>query len=257
MSKYLIIILLIVGCSREKKIITNNISIVDFSSHARSEDGFEGFDINNEVRIAFYKDYILYRTSLTSTVDTNRNNEAHIYLNEPVGKKVHSYFVIKNGDQKGIVYGSTIRNRIIDVNIFLRDHGLNFDGSSFFKMQLNREPDTIIRDLKSKEIVMDKYAVKNKQHGQPDFVYRYYNKDLSGLQCSFNKPLDKKMNSKMWKISLIFVKSHNSGAKDALRSQNEAYWKFDKTSLSKSEIKELMGIFNIFIKERSKIDLRN
>jgi len=250
MKNSLLMLIFVVGCFREP-----NLSAIDYTTFSVWDNGKAPINLKNHIRVAYYKDYMLYRTTtiVSSTKGSSSNTE--IYLNDTTGTKVYSYYVLRNSARKGLTFSTLYKKKIFDRAEFLNASGLNFKDSPFFNLELGI-PDRVEINPNTGEIELEKYLNKNKGSEEPDSLYRYYDHDLASLNFSFNPTLDKKQKSKLWKISLIYSGMPKPPSGGAEKPRTEAYWKFEKSTLTQSESDTLMKVFNKFIVEEKLWDLR-
>jgi hypothetical protein len=232
-----------ISCVKQKP--PEEISMIYFVSSGFSLESGKILEIKNNIGIAFYHDYILYKTTLI-TIKSKGND---IYLDDTTGTKSYRYFILKKGEKKGLVLSASNKWQPFNYANFLESNGLNFDKYDFFKLDLGK-PNEVVVNPKTKEIIIEKFENKLKGESEPDSLYRYYNSDLVNIDFSFNPEFDTKAHSKLYKIGVLYY----SNSKSAQRSPNgkkiETFWKIEKPVYNESV--SLLKLFNQFILERKK-----
>jgi len=238
----LILFLLLSACSLTENSIDAKLSVVDYTSyHFTKEKAF--FEMKQEVRIAYYKNYTLYRTMTLYDADRVGESNYDISVDEKTTTKIYSYYVIKNGSTEGKIYTTLpIKKKTFQVEKFLSEENLKFN-TPFFNLKLGK-PTFIERDGKTNEVKIEKYAFKLDNEGN-DSLYRYYDKSLVNIKFCLSSELDKKLESKLWKVGIIY----NRISKENQKVRREAYWKIEKAKLTPMDEKSLIDNFNRFISE--------
>jgi hypothetical protein len=252
--RFLILPLFLFGCGQRETQDDTKLSALDYKSYGFSDEWKEPIVLANEIRIASYKNYLMYRT--ITIVDTNMStaDDTKIYLNDNSGTKVYSYYVFRKGNQNGLLFSSIRKTKPIELNNLLKHEGLDFENYTLFTLDMGK-PDIVVRNPETKEIEIEKFANKVVGKQEHDSLYRYYSKELASIDFSFNKAFDKQKGSKLWKTSLIYNTKANKDVKDPENPRREAYWKVEQVSLSPGDTDSLMKMFNRYIEEEKKWNL--
>lgn len=158
-------------------------------------------------------------------------------------------FVFRKTDKFGLSYTfdnfKNEKGKIFKVDSLLQDLTLREQDLK----SLSTDFGEIIETVENDGARVEKILVKKLSPQDPDSIFRYYNKDLEGIDFTFSKDLDKKNNSKLYKTLFIF-NPINKGllSNDGIPSRQiyyEMYKIIDKPQIYKD-------IFIKFIKDLAK-----
>lgn len=244
MSKILMLFFLST-CAQTVNPADIKLSVLDYTSyHFTKEKMF--YEMKQEIRIAYYGNYTLYRTTTFYDADTVKKMDYDMSVDVKTANKIYSYYVIKNGFKEGKIYTILpIKKKTFELEKFLEEEGLKFS-SSFFNLDLGK-PALTERDSKTNEVKIEKYAFRFDNEGN-DSLYRYYDKNLAHINFSFSSELDKKAGSKLWQIGIVY----NRTSKQNQKVRREAYWRIEKAKLNSGDEKSLTDTFKKFISEELK-----
>lgn len=238
-----------IDCSGSYQSSTEKIDMIDFSSYGFSFETGKIFEVKNKIGIAYYKGYILFKTTVITSKVQDTSMNTNIYLNDTTGTKSNMYFFFKEGEKDGLMLNLNNKWNPIKYDNFLNANGLDFGNYEFFKLELGK-PDQVQINPKTKEIEIEKFANKLKGEGEPDSLYRYYNKNLSKVNFSFNPKFDKRAKSKLYKIGLIHYSTPKSKGKSPDGKRRESFWKIEKSNSNDSVV--YLGLFKRFLLERNR-----
>jgi len=231
------------------------ITAINYCSYGFSIESGGLFEMKNNLQIAYYKDYVLYKvttTNITDVIDHNISKDTlntDINLSDTTGTKSFKYYVLKKGEPQGLVFDEHNKVKVFNCDSLIRNQGLNFKEYNFFSLDLGT-PDVTIRNKKTNEIDVEKFANKIKGEDEPDSLYRYYNKSLENIDFSFSPQLDMKAKSKLCKIALVYNGNTNNMVKQKNHSRRESFWKIERINPSK----EFLVFFEKFIFEHKKLN---
>lgn len=219
-NKLLFLITLLTTCGSAKQ-STDDIRAISFSSYGFSYEKDTVFELRNNIKIAYYKDYSLYQTkTITLSPGPDNSSDTYIDLKDTVGVSTYKYFIIKKGEKKGLLFDRKANPKAYDLDIMLKRDGLNFKDFPFFCLDVGKPAQTEKNSTNGD--VIEKFANPVKGPLEPDSLYRYYNTKLSDVNFTFCDHFDKIQQNKLWKIGLIYHKKE--GKAGIVR--REAYWKF-------------------------------
>jgi len=232
--------LLVSYCNGIKSL--QELTLIEFRSSGYSE--IDSIEVNNQIRIAYLQDYTIYRTV---TFDQNSGNFASassIYLNDTTGTKRYSYYFFENKNKEGLVFNTKHQWKKFNHDLFIKSHGLDFANYDFFKLDLGNPAEVAYRD--SKNIMIEKFANKLAGKYEPDSLYRYYDQRLKAIDFSFNRSLDLKSKSKLYKVGLVY---HSSSS----NNRREDYFVISLVK-DATEEKKILELFDEF-KKRQKASI--
>jgi hypothetical protein len=225
--------------------------MITYSSYGFSFESGKIFEVKNSIDIAYYKDYIVYKTTVISSNAEGTSLNTDIYLNDTTGTKLYQYYFFKKGEKNGLVLTDENKWKVFKKDTFLKLEGLNFNDYDFFKLELGK-PNTVVLNPKTKEIEIEKFENKLKGEQEPDSLYRYYSKDLSTIDFSFNPEFDAKAHSKLYKIGVIHYSTPKSASKSPDGQRRESFWMIEKSNSNDSDA--FLKLFNRFIVEKERIN---
>lgn len=232
----------------------NDISVIEFSSYSVAYHQGKAIPIKNNIEIAYYKDYLLYKTTLlllNHVADTSIHTV--IDLTDTSGVEVHKYYVVKKGDSRGLVYDNLNKKKEFNYSELLKHEGLRREDNPMFAVDLGK-PAQIERNKFTNDIEVERFENRFKGKHEPDSIYRYYSKDLVDIDFSFNPSIDQKMKNKFCKFLLVYHTKSNANEKNAALARRETYWQFKK--IKSKDTLLFQKYFDDFIIEREKIDLK-
>ncbi len=172
-------------------------------------------DFGQEIKIAFYKDYVLFETPTyhlkgqTSVIDFNNTKDGDTIIDDTdpdmtVEKITYLYYVYKIGGKTGLFYDEeNLKTKLFFVDTLFKHSNIGVNEES------------LSADLgKPKEVkkigkgVFEKYYGFKKEDGV-DTIFRNYDENLKWVTISLSKKLDQEKGSKLIK-SLEIVKYKHS-----------------------------------------------
>ncbi|MBB2146195.1 hypothetical protein GM921_11910 [Pedobacter sp. LMG 31464] len=250
-NRILVLLLFLAGCTQKQKHSNDAVSMITYSSYGFTFESGKIFEVKNSIDIAYYKDYIVYKTTVISSNAGGTSLNTDVYLNDTTGIKSYQYYFFKKGEKSGLVLTDENKWKVFKQDTFLKLEGLNFNDYDFFKLDLGK-PDKTEINPKTKEIEIEKFENKLKGENEPDSLYRYYSKDLSTIDFSFNPEFDARAHSKLYKIGVIHYSTPKSASKSPDRKRRESFWKIEKSNSNESDA--FLKLFNRFIAEKERVN---
>lgn len=210
-------------------------------------------DMGSNLKIVWKGENRIYmalriRNKIKDIFDDNGNK-----IDQIVTKKDTSYFyyIIKKDAKEGLMYKEDSKDN--SGVVFKLDSMMKFlsiDSSSYKILEL--ELNNPIEVVKHKEQKIEKYAFKKTSITDPDTIYRYYDRDLTNVDFTFSKLLDKKNNSKLVKTIFIFNQQPKAIAKtNEDIPKREMSWEMKTGKIDNLE--KLNGYIQQFEVERKKL----
>ncbi|MFD0939392.1 hypothetical protein [Pedobacter boryungensis] len=193
----------------------------------------------------------MYKTTVITSNAEGTSLNTDIYLDDTTGVKSYQYYFFKKGENDGLMLSTSNKWKVFNHDDFLKFNGLNFNDYAFFKLDLGK-PDKIEINPKTKEIEIEKFENKLKGEQEPDSLYRYYSKEISDINFSFNPEFDAKAHSKLYKIGVIHYSTPKSAIKSPDRQRRETYWKIERLNPKDSDA--FLKLFDRFIVEKERIN---
>lgn len=231
---------------QEKVDLQLNAISCKFSYKALYPDGLTDANEHN-FKILYFKNCTLYEVPEVKLeiFDTIQENGTIINKVKPVDT-VYSYFVVKNGQTKGLEYQEIRKGagRIFSLDSLLTALSIQPSVLEMFAEDLG-EPSKI---EKHKNVLKETYFFKDEDKG-PHTILRFYDKKLKCIPFSFSPALDKEKNSKLIKITFIY-----NGNKDVHEPLKEITKSIELIKLK--DINYFIDIFNSFEKDSKELLLR-
>lgn len=227
----IVMLLSLMSCIRAEKSsyqglrMKNNMLAFDFNTFSASEANDNFGEMSNRIKIVYYEDYVLYEiTVLETKTELDGNGEEVIKLDPLTKRKSYRYYIVKKGQKNGMMFYSLEKYKVFAYQNFIKAMGMNFEDYSFFNLNLG-DPKKIEIDSKRK-LSIQKFAPPVKTIDDPDSIFCFYDSSLKGIDFSFNPAIDKRSNSKLWKIAMIF----NAKQKPIVQPAYQIYWEFKRSN---------------------------
>ena len=218
----------------------NNIVAFDYNTFSASYANDKLGDLRNQIKIVYYKDYVLYETTVLKTKsELDENGKEIIRIDYNTKDMFYLYYIIKKGAEKGLMFYNLERSKIFVYKNFLNDMSLDFEKYSLFNLKFGKLAK--VERGSQKGMRIEKFAPEIKTGDNPDSIFCFYDQSLKEIDFSFNPAVDKKSNSKLWKIAMIY----NARQKPIEHPTYQVYWEFKRSNLS--DKKKYLDYFQKFI----------
>lgn len=219
--------------------ITSNIPII--LNNGKLENETDSLDV-----IEFESYFIYVIPKLTESYKASANHSGNVSDKAFVGDKIsYKYLIAAKGNLYGDMYDSlnAPTGKKTNIDTFLFQQG--FLGCNFYNAFSVKATDSLVqRTFLNKSNVLEKYVtVRRADESYNDTTYLYFTKDLTSIDFSFCKELDKAKNMKLYKSRFIFNKTFNNKYSFPLPARELWY------SIQRTTIKDKMKLI-VFINSK-------
>ncbi len=201
-------------CKENSSSHPDELNTIKISSHIESFDSKGNkVEFKSMRKIHYYKDFILFEIPFLK-------NKSQITLNKSgeivrdtfyIADTSYKYFLYSKGSKLGFFYDSLSEKETtkIPVDSFLNENTLT-SFEVFFEKKINK--DTLIStEFYGPNNIIEKYIPKTKQDDSfSDTTVLVFDKELSDINFSFYPSADKRLNSKLCEIKLIYSQKEDS-----------------------------------------------
>lgn len=183
--------------------ITSNVPVI--LDNGKLENETDSLDV---VEFENYFIYVIPR--LTESYKASANHSGDVSHKIFVGNKIsYKYLIAAKGNLYGDLYDSLNAHtgKKTNIDTFLLQQG--FLGCNFYNAFSVKATDSLVqRIFLNKSNVLEKYVtVRKTDESYNDTTYLYFTKDLTDIDFSFCKELDRAKNMKLYKSRFIYNKT--------------------------------------------------
>ncbi len=199
----------LIGCSLNGR-TSGKIRFINIVSEAKAyRESGDVFNIDNSLRIAFYKEYRIHVYPRITQYNKEVKDATGKTIDEVAYRldTTYTYIVSMKGNNLGLKYSSLIdpnsRGKRFNLDSLNRANGLYSSNFKVYNAPRLGDPIEVIRNDGGK-VILERFLVPKEKNNYPDSIYRYYDETLKEIDFSFIPELDQKHNSKLVRVSMVF-----------------------------------------------------